>query len=643
MASAAQTDRDRGPPARRGQPGGGLLSPAFLDELRARTTLSTLVGRTTKLQKAGREYKACCPFHSEKSPSFYVNDDKGFYHCFGCGAHGDAIRWMTEARGLPFMDAVKELAGAAGMDMPAPDPAARARAERASGLGDLNTRAAEWYRRQLAGIEGAAARAYLDGRGLGQHARDTFGLGFAPDRRDGIARAVEGAKPAELVEAGLLIQPEDKARAPYDRFRGRLMIPIRDQRGRVIAFGGRIIGAGEPKYLNSPETPLFDKGRTLFNLDRAGPAARRSGRILVAEGYLDVIALDQAGIAEVVAPLGTALTEAQMARLWALVDAPILCFDGDAAGRKAGVRAATRALAVLRPGKTLRFALLPPGQDPDDLVRTGGAEAFEAAVAEPLSLDQLLYRAARDEAGDLDRPDARAALRQALADLAATSTDRLVAEEYGRAFKALFYEDFGWKKDERRAIASAIVKTTGGVAAQGRYDFERAVVRSLLYGLGRMPWLIAANVEGLAGLPVADPQTARWRDTLVAAALRRPPLFDDRTLDSDVVGAILAAALLPETIQHDIRTDLRFPFTRGPVDPDRAERQIAGMIEALAGGREIEEDRAAYAASAIAALAGDGQVDEDRFEAIGAALAMTREREAELIDSAFRLGDPNES
>ena len=633
MASSAPSFRtdDHGPAPRRGGSGGGLLTPAFLDELRHRITLSTLVGRTTKLQKAGREYKACCPFHQEKSPSFYVNDEKGFYHCFGCGAHGDAIRWMTEQRGLPFIDAVKELAQSAGMELPAPDPAARARAEKAGGMVGLNDQAAAFYRRQLDGIEGAAARAYLDKRGLGAHARTTFGLGYAPDGRNRLKPAIEGAKEAELVEAGLLIKPEGDG-AAYDRFRGRLMIPIRDPRGRIIAFGGRIIGEGEPKYLNSPDTPLFDKGRTLFNLDRAGPIARRSGRILVAEGYLDVIALDQAGIGEAVAPLGTALTEAQMARLWSLVDAPILCFDGDNAGRKAGVRAARRALPVLRPGKTLRFALLPPGQDPDDIVRAGGPDAFEAAIAGPVPLDRLLYAAEREEAGDMARPEARAGLRQRLNDLAQSCADKLVAEEYRRAFNALFFEEFGWKKDERRAIASAIVRTAA-TASRAPGDLAAAYVRSLLYGLTRMPALIAGHIEGLAEVPIADPDLARWRAVLVEAALRDP------TLDSDGIGAILDAALLPEALRQDIVHDLRFPFSRGDADPARAERQIAGLLEVLLGERELDEEFAMLDAEVVAAaVAEDG---DDRYGRAESARAAARERRSSLLEAAMELGEPH--
>ena len=359
------------------------LSPAWLDELRARTTLSAVIAPTVKLLRAGREWKACCPFHNEKTPSFTVNDDKGFYHCFGCGAHGDAIRFLTDHRGMPFMDAVKELASKAGMEVPAPDPRAKEQAERTASLTDVMAEVAKFYSEQLNGLAGASAREYLKSRGIDAEVAQRFGLGLAPDNRTALKRALGKLGEDKLIDTGMLIQPEEGGHESYDRFRGRLMIPIRDPRGRVIGFGGRILGEGEPKYLNSPQTVLFDKGRTLYNLDRAGPASRTAKRLIVVEGYMDVIALDRAGISEVVAPNGTALTEGQLERLWRLDPSPILCFDGDSAGQKAAIRAATRALPLLRPDRTLRFIELPAGQDPDDVVRGGGREAFEALLPTP--------------------------------------------------------------------------------------------------------------------------------------------------------------------------------------------------------------------------------------------------------------------
>src|SRR3954447_1523895 len=367
------------------------LSPAFLDELRARTSLSALVGRTVKLQRAGREWKACCPVHKEKTPSFTLSDEKGFYHCFGCGAHGDAIRWLTDARGLPFVEAVKELADAAGMEVPAPDPRSQQEAERAAGLYDVMLAAQDWYEEQLGGIEGAEARAYVAKRGISDRIRQRFGFGYAPDSRSKLRAALKRFGIEKLIETGLLIQPEGD-KDPYDRFRGRLMFPIRDQRGRVIGFSGRIVGTGEPKYLNSPDTPLFDKGRSLFNIDTAAPASREAKRVIVVEGQMDVIALDQAGISEAVAPLGTAVTDAQLGLLWRLASSPIICFDGDSAGQKAAVRAALRALPHVGPDRSLAFVTLPAGQDPDDLIRAGGRAAFEALLEAPEGLADRLWR-----------------------------------------------------------------------------------------------------------------------------------------------------------------------------------------------------------------------------------------------------------
>jgi DNA primase len=374
------------------------LSPQWLDELRTRTTLSSVIMPSVKLTRAGREWKACCPFHNEKTPSFTVNDDKGFYHCFGCGAHGDAIRFLTDDRGMPFMDAVKELAAKAGMEVPAPDPRAQEQAERAASLTDVMADVAKWYSEQLNGLAGADAREYLKRRRIDAATTQRFGLGLAPDNRTALKRALGKLGEDRLIETGMLIQPDEGEKDSYDRFRGRLMIPIRDPRGRVIGFGGRILGEGEPKYLNSPQTVLFDKGRTLYNLDRAAPASRTGKRLIVVEGYMDVIALDRAGISEVVAPNGTALTEGQLERLWRLDPSPILCFDGDNAGRKAAIRAATRALPLLRPDRTLRFVELPAGQDPDDVIRAaavGGDGAdlgFGFGVAELLGQEALDHR-----------------------------------------------------------------------------------------------------------------------------------------------------------------------------------------------------------------------------------------------------------
>jgi DNA primase len=390
------------------------LTPQFLDELRTRISLSGVIGRSIRVTKAGREFKACCPFHNEKTPSFTINDEKGFYHCFGCGAHGDVIRWMTDQQGLPFMDAVKELALQAGMDVPAPDPREAARAEAQKWLHDVTAAAQDFFVRSLAEERGAEARRYLASRGFPESVVREFGFGFAPDSRTALKDALSAYPDAMLIEAGLRILVDD--REPYDRFRGRLMLPILDPRGRVIAFGGRILSAEKkdaPKYLNSPDTPLFDKGRTVYNLHRAAPVARSKNRIVVVEGYMDVVALAAAGIAEAVAPLGTALTEDQIDRLWRVTECPTLCFDGDSAGQRAAMRAITRALPLLRPGHSLRIAVLPPGLDPDDVVKRDGARAMETLLEGARSMVEMLWEGER-EAAPLTTPEDKAGLKARL-------------------------------------------------------------------------------------------------------------------------------------------------------------------------------------------------------------------------------------
>lgn len=552
------------------------LSPQFLDELRARTSLSALVGRTVKLQRAGREWKTPCPFHKEKTPSFYVNDEKGFYHCFGCGAHGDAIRWLTDARGLPFMEAVKELAEAAGMEVPAPDPRAQQKAERAAGLYDVMDAAQRFYEEQLGGLEGADARAYLQKRGISEITRQRFGFGYAPDSRGKLRTALKGFGNENLVEAGLLITPEDE-REPYDRFRGRLMFPIRDQRGRVIGFSGRIIGTGEPKYLNSPDTPLFDKGRSLFNLDKAAPASREAKRVVVVEGQMDAIALDQAGISEVVAPLGTAVTEAQLALLWRLSNKPLFCFDGDAAGQRAALRAAKRALPLLEPDRSLGFITLPPGQDPDDLIRSGGRAALLGFLAKPEELVDRVWRAEL-EASEYKTPEARAGLKQRLQDLAGEIQNPLVREQYKRAFSDKFWDTFGWRKREVTEANAEIIASR----KEKRAGFHYLVLRAILLGLSRYPDVLAENLETASQLIFPEEKLRRWFEVLSMAVFERPDL------DEDLIETILASSDIGPIEKRDLRRDLAFSFFRKH-DPERGRRDLREVMGTLVAEQEVEK------------------------------------------------------
>ena len=539
------------------------LTPQWLDELRARITLSALIGRTVKVTKAGREFKACCPFHNEKSPSFTINDEKGFYHCFGCSAHGDAIRWMTDQRGLSFMDAIKELAAEAGMEVPAPDPKAAQRAEKANNLYDVMTAAQEWFVTQLLGVEGAGARGYLKQRGFTEQTIRDFGFGLAPDNRTGLKSALKQFGDSMLIEAGLLISVDGKA--PYDRFRGRLMIPIRDPRGRVIAFGGRILGEGEPKYLNSPDTPLFDKGRTLYNLDKCSPASRQTGRVIVVEGYMDVIAIAQAGFADAVAPLGTALTEQQIQMLWRMTEKPLLCFDGDTAGQKAAMRAALRALPLLKPGHSLQFVTLPQGQDPDDLVKASGATALTALLEASEPLVERLWRA-EVSAGPLNTPEDRAGLKQRLGAHMANITDVEIRRHYANAFRERYDDLFaprrsqsftpsarGQKPNWRKPHTLPPGAETKNFNAKGS-DF---LIQGVLAALLRNPALIAQHHEALSDFVPPDPNHAALLNGMLNES------FGKETLDTEGLITILGEKLynVASTLLHS--NGKVFAFNRG--------------------------------------------------------------------------------
>jgi DNA primase len=353
------------------------FAPQFLDEIRNRVSLAGVVGRHVKLQRRGREFVGLCPFHNEKTPSFTVVEDKAFYHCFGCGAHGDVIGFTMRLTNSGFRETIEDLAKQAGLRMPAELPEDREREARAHTLHEVCESAAGFFEEQLRQPAGRAGRDYLARRGLSAETIQRFRLGWAPDARDALKRALAQKFPeALLVEAGLLRRAESGD--TYDFFRGRVMFPISDRAGKIIAFGGRVIGDGQPKYLNSPDTPIFDKGRTLYAQHIAKSAPRSDFVPIVTEGYMDVIALHQAGFPGAVAPLGTALTENQLLELWRLGDRPILCFDGDAAGRRAAVRALDRVLPLLRHEQGLRFVVLPESEDPDSLIKARGAAVFHA-------------------------------------------------------------------------------------------------------------------------------------------------------------------------------------------------------------------------------------------------------------------------
>lgn len=551
------------------------LSPQFLDDLRQRTTLSTLVGGAVKLTKAGREFKGCCPFHQEKTPSFYVNDDKGFYHCFGCSAHGDAFRWLTDFRGLPFLDAVRELCATAGIEMPAPDPRYAEKREDDAGYHEIMQRAARWFAEQLAAEIGSGARAYLEKRTRNQLKTD-FEFGYAPASRRGdespLRKALHDVDPEKLIELGLLKRSDEGDRL-YDFFRDRLMIPIHDTRGRVIAFGGRALRDREPKYLNSPETPIFDKGRVLFNYHRAAGAARKSNRLVIVEGYLDVVALTGADIAEVTAPNGTALTEQQMLLAWRLCDTPILCFDGDKAGRAAAAKAAIRALGGLEAGRTFRFAFPPDGKDPDNVVNEGGRAAMIAVLDASKSLFDVLFE---HEIGQkpLDSPDQKAAFRAKMREHLENIPDRAVATEYWEELKRRLdamhsrAPQQGSRRDfQRPTPPSAAAK---GVSANG---LSNSVGHAVLFALLCKPTLLERFWEPLSSARFQDPDYEHLKSVLVEIALEPGALLAD-----NFPGALERHNV--NVIAGRVRTQLPlpFPFTR-PSEPDTE----AALAAAIAG------------------------------------------------------------
>ena len=412
---------------------------AFLDELRDRVPISDVIGKRVAWDKrktnvSRGDWWACCPFHGEKTPSFHCEDRKGRYHCFGCGVSGDHFRFLTELDGLSFPEAVRYVADMAGVALPAPDPRAAQREKERATLTDVLDAATRFYQDRLQAADGAKARAYLRDRGLSGRTIETFRLGYAPDGRNVLKEflASKGAEKQQIEACGLVVHGPDIA-VSYDRFRDRIMFPILSTRERVIAFGGRAMSSDIPaKYINSNETELFHKGRVLYNLARARRAvqgADGAGTVIAVEGYMDVIALYQAGIENAVAPLGTALTEDQLELLWRATPEPVLCFDGDEAGTRAAYRAADLALAGLRPGRSVRFALLPQGKDPDDLVREDGRAPFDAVLkaARPLA-DMVWMR--ETASGIFDTPEKRAALEAAFGKVTAAIGDETVRRHY---------------------------------------------------------------------------------------------------------------------------------------------------------------------------------------------------------------------
>ena len=500
----------------------------FIDELRERLRITDYVGRKVKLTRRGRSHVGLCPFHNEKTPSFSVNEEKGFYHCFGCAEHGNVIDFVIKTEGVSFPEAIERLAGDAGMELPKRDAREQEREKTRQSLYEIMEIAAVFFESELKGPRGAKARGYLDSRQLTGPAVASFRLGFSPDSRSALKEhlTAKGVLIEDMVEAGLLVTPDDGG-TPYDRFRGRAMFPIIDARGRTIAFGGRTLDPdGKPKYLNSPETPLFKKSMVLFNFGPARKAVTQGASLIAVEGYVDVIALVAAGFEGAVAPLGTALTEEHLEMMWRTVPEPILCFDGDAAGIKAAQRGVDLALPLLEPGHSLKLALLPGGQDPDDLLRAQGAAAMRAVLNDALPLSEMLWRR-EIESADLSTPERRAGAEASLFRHIDGIGEPKVREHYRSMMR-----------DRLKALfAPTVVKRNTGGGSQRRYEGQTQRGGAGRQGFrperpGGRPLWTAPVSEALRrsaagrGLATTDKPSGLAEEAIIFAILTHPFLLD---------------------------------------------------------------------------------------------------------------------
>jgi DNA primase len=632
---------------------GVMRFPAsFLDELKARLPVSEVVRKRVKLAKAGREWRGLSPFNAERTPSFYVNDQKMAWFDHSAGKNGNIFDFLMETEGLSFPEAVERLAEQAGLALPQVSPEAEAREKQRANLHDVVEMAATYFAAELAGRTGAKARDYLARRGLNPDVQAEFRLGYAgPEKyalRDHLAG--KGVSLEAMIESGLLIHGEDIA-VPFDRFRERVMFPIADRAGRIIAFGGRALGSDvQPKYLNSPETPLFHKGAILYNQHKARKAAHEKGAVIAVEGYVDAISMSSVGFPNVVASLGTALTEEQCALLWKMAEEPILCFDGDRAGHKAAYRAIDLALPLIGVGRSLRFALLPEGQDPDDLARSGGAGAIGAVLTAALPLVDLIWQ--RETEGQvLSTPERRAGLERRLADLCMEIRDETLRRHYQTEFRNRLAALFGEGPQSRPGLARDQRPKRSSVPRRGSYRAEEgpqtyvsqpllvgasltrsSMLRSKL-GSGREafilliflnhPTLLDAYGEALAELDLETSEAQALRQKLL-------DLWADRHLDSEVLKAeIERSGLAPARRRLEAITahSLVWTLSSEAADPDAEE----SLKQALALHRKMRALNRELAL-AEAALAGDGsEINLARLKSIQEQLSALAGTEA-IID-----------
>lgn len=615
------------------------LPPGFLDELRNRVPISRVIGRKVvwdlrKSNQARGDWWAPCPFHQEKSASFHCDDQKGFYYCFGCHAKGDALTFLREADGLDFIEAVKVLAAEAGMQMPEPDPRARERSDRRTRLFEVTEAACRWFRLQFQTGAAAGARDYLARRDLDSETGDRFEIGFAPDSRTALTAALreKGFDEALIVEAGMSAKPDDGG-AAYDRFRGRIVFPIRDGQGRCIGFGGRAMDPNaRAKYLNSPETPLFDKGRNLYNVGPARAAVAKGQRLIVAEGYMDVIALSRAGFAGAVAPLGTAITEDQLRLMWRISPEPVIALDGDAAGQRAAQRLIDLALPMTGPGQALRFVMLPAGQDPDDLIKAAGPGAMGALLDQARPLVDLLW-SRETEGQSFDSPERKAALDRRLHEAIAKIPDDLTRRHYVDEIRGKRRELFGegWHPRGNRSQVGKSGAAGRGPARRGGASMAPAVpipplprddaqpVEHLLEGACLLICALRPDC-----IPAVEPRLER----LMPADPDRAALLHDLLTGSD--GGPGRRAL--ETLRRDAHLGLT-PAVIGSKDPESAVVMLGNILD------RIEALRAAGPEISRAELEITGETDEGltwRFQQINK--ARHRAERPEMDDT----GDLNE-
>ena len=574
------------------------LPPNFLDELRTRTSLSQVVGRkvlwdTRKSNQAKGDMWAPCPFHQEKSASFHVDDRKGYYYCFGCQAKGDAISFVRETENVGFMEAVEILAAEAGMQMPKRDPQAQEKSDHRTRLTEVMEQAVRFFGRQLRSGAGADAREYLARRGLDRATQERFAIGFAPPGWQTLWDHLigHGVPGEQIIEAGLA-KPSQKGGKPYDTFRNRIMFPIRDPRGRAIAFGGRAMDPNDnAKYLNSPETTLFDKSRTLYNHGPAREAAGKGQPLVVAEGYMDVIALASGGFEAAVAPLGTAVTEHQLQMLWRITDEPVMALDGDGAGLRAAYRVIDTALPLLEAGKSLRFVLLPEGQDPDDLIRSEGRDAMRTLLTDAQPMVQLLWR--RETEGRVfDSPERKAALDKTLRDRIRTIQDPSLRNHYGEEIKRLRWELFrgpsrqahpGRRRFTMQAPSKPADDTRASLLVAGGKDVEiRLREAVILAALIVTPELIPEFEAKIEEMPCADRDHAALKACLLrhagdtAEAVRTAA---DAAVGDDALEMLCRARHVAIT-----------PCLRNPGDPELARQTIAEELAKLEAGTGLDAE-----------------------------------------------------